>query len=325
MVNSEGEEIETVAIEGDLRHLTSEQIQEFLDRRLSQDEEALVQEHLSACPHCLAEVEAWNLVFSDLGSLEELEPSPAFSEGILSQLPAPEPWGARLRRWVGAGAARGAQVGHIPVEDLQDYLEGTLSSRRTARANAHLSACEPCRIESQGWERLFGALTSLGRFAPAPGFAQRVMARVRIPSPVPAPWVRAGSRVLGAVRGFLPQTRRGWAIVGGIASAPTISMAALGYLLFSRPLFTVGNVTTYLSWKASALFSSVFSTVASATVDSVALFRAYSLLGTLAESPLLIGVGSLVFSLTSAAALWVLYRNLVATPSADRRYARARV
>jgi anti-sigma factor RsiW len=325
MVNSEGEEIETVAREGNLRHLTSEQIQEFLDERLSPEEEAPIQEHLSACPHCLAEVEAWNLVFSDLGSLEELEPSPAFSKEILSQLPDPAPWGARLRGWFGAGAARGAQVGHFPVEDLQDYLEGTVSAPRAARVTAHLSACEPCRIERKGWERLFGALTSLGRFAPAPGFAQRVMAGVRIPSPVPAPWVRAGNRVLGTVRGFLPQTRRGWAIVGGIASAPTISMAALGYLLFSRPLFTVGNVTTYLSWKASALFSSLFSSVASAMLDSVALFRAYSLLGTLAESPLLIGVGSLVFSLMSAAALWVLYRNLVATPSAERRYARARV
>jgi hypothetical protein len=75
----------------------------------------------------------------------------------------------------------------------------------------------------------------------------------------------------------------------------------------------------------SILFSSLLSSVASAMVDSVALFRAYSLLGTLSESPLLIGVGSLVFSLMSATALWVLYRNLVATPSAERRYARARV
>jgi len=60
-------------------------------------------------------------------------------------------------------------------------------------------------------------------------------------------------------------------------------------------------------------------------VDSVALFRAYSLLAALAKSPLLVGVGGLVFSLLSALALWVLYRNLLATRSADRSYARAQV
>jgi hypothetical protein len=35
-------------------------------------------------------------------------------------------------------------------------------------------------------------------------------------------------------------------------------------------------------------------------------------------------VGGLVFSLVSACALWVLYRNLIVTPP-DNRYARARV
>ena len=114
-------------------------------------------------------------------------------------------------------------------------------------------------------------------------------------------------------------------MAGGIASAPTISVAALIYLVFSHPLVTVGNFTTYMLWKASALFSSLFAAVAGAAVDSVALFRAYSLLGTLAKSPVLLGFGGLAFTFLSALALWVLYRNLVAAPTVESRYARARV
>jgi hypothetical protein len=60
-------------------------------------------------------------------------------------------------------------------------------------------------------------------------------------------------------------------------------------------------------------------------VDSVAMFRAYSLIGALARSPLLVGLGGLGFSLLSAVALWVLYRNLLTTPSVESRYARAQV
>jgi len=169
-----------------------------------------------------------------------------------------------------------------------------------------------------------GSLAALGHFHPGPGFAQRVMARVRIPAPSPVIWSAAGRRALSWARGFFPKTRRGWAVAGGIASAPTISLGALVYLVFSHPLLSLGTFTTYVSWKASALLASLFSAVASATVESVALFRAYALLESVARSPLLVGAGGLVFSLMSAVALWVLYRNLVAAPSVESRHARAR-
>jgi hypothetical protein len=102
-------------------------------------------------------------------------------------------------------------------------------------------------------------------------------------------------------------------------------MAALLYLVFSHPLLSVGTFTTYLSWKASALFGYLFNSLTSAVLESGTLFRAYTLMGGLARSPLLVGAGGLVFSLTSAVALWVLYRHLLATPSVDDRHARARV
>lgn len=309
----------------EMRHLTSEQIQEFLDHGLTPREQATVQAHLSVCPHCREELEGWAFLFSDLGSLQELVPGPNFSEGVLSQLPGKQSLPSRVREWFGALDAPGPSGSHLPTDRIQEYLDGGLSDRMASGARKHLAACESCKKEVRGWENLFGALSALGHLAPAPGFAERVMARVRIPSLVPAPWATAGGRILDWARGLLPQTRRGWAVAGGVASAPTVTVAALFYLVFSHPLLTVGTFTTYVSWKASAILATLFSTVAGAAVDSVALFQAYTVLGVLAEYPFLVGFGGLAFSLVSVVALWVLYRNLVATQAPERSYARARV
>lgn len=308
-----------------LGHLASKQIQEFLDQELSPKEELQVQEHLSACPRCQSEVAAWRVLYSELGNLPELVPGPSLARGVLAELPTVISTGGRRRRWMPSRAAARAGVPHIPGDGLQDHADGVLSGRRAVAARTHLAACEPCREEYRGWERLFSSLGALGRFAPAAGFAERVMARVRVPAPVPTPLAVAGGRAVAWARGFLPQTRRGWAVAGGIASAPTISMAALLYLVFSHPLLTLGTFSTYVSWKASAVLASLGSTLGSAVVDSVAMFRAYSLIGALARSPILVGLGGLGFSLLSAVALWVLYRNLLTTPSVESRYARAQV
>lgn len=308
-----------------MRHLTSDLIQDFLDKGLTPKEGAYVQEHLSVCPRCREEVDAWSVLFADLESLPEIDPGPALSRQVLERLPVRDPLGAGVRGLFGLRKTGARTAEHLPAGTLQDYVDGVLSGRRAAGAKAHLAACEPCHEALKGWERLFGSLATLGRFAPTAGFAGRVMARVRIPAPLPAPWVALGNRVLGWSRASLPRTRRGWAVASGIASAPTITMAALFFLLFSHPLLNLGSFATYVSWKASAAFASLFSSLASATVESIAVFRAYSLLGALAESPLLVGACGLAFSLLSALALWVLYRNLVATRSADRSYARAQV
>jgi anti-sigma factor RsiW len=314
-----------VAMDGELMHLTSEQIQEFLDETLTPQEGASVQEHLSVCPRCQGELEGWRLLFSDLGAVEELSPGPAFSEEVIARLPARRPLAARVRNWFGAASPSITPQGHLQPDRIQDYLEGILPAPDSDGAEAHLAACEACQTEARGWEGIFSSLAALSRFAPAAGFAERVMTRVRAPAPLPMAWAGAGTRILVWARGMLPENRQSWAVAGGIASAPTITVAALIYLVFSHPLLSVGNFATYMFWKASALFSSLVSAVANAAVDSVPLFRAYTLLGSMAKSPFLVGLGGLAFSLLSAVALWVLYRNLVATPTVENSYARARV
>ena len=80
-----------MALDGELRHLASEQIQELLDQELTPEEEALVQEHLAVCTRCQSEVDSWGLLFSNLAGLPELDPSPAFLQEVLQKAPVWEP------------------------------------------------------------------------------------------------------------------------------------------------------------------------------------------------------------------------------------------
>jgi hypothetical protein len=233
----------------------------------------------------------------------------------------------RLRAFLpGFGSARAAADTHVPSDRLQEFLEGALSGRQAARVAAHLSDCGSCRRDVRGWERLFASLKGLGHLRPSAGFAARVMALVRVPASVPERrWQRGTRQVWAWARGFLPRTRRGWAIAGGVASAPTITFGALAYLVFSHPLLNAGSLATYLSWKLGALLSAAASVVGGAVVESVALFRIYAVLGALKDAPYLVGAGGVVFTALSAWAFWVLYRNVLSAPSMEKRYARIRV
>jgi hypothetical protein len=172
-----------------------------------------------------------------------------------------------------------------------------------------------------------GSFGPLGHFAPSPGFAQRVMAEVMVPTPAPLStggWSPLPGRALAWARSFFPKTRHGWAVVGGLASAPTITLATLVYFVFSRPLLTPGNFGAYMLWKVSDLFGFLTSAVANLLRENAVIAQMVTLLEPLAHSPLLLGLGGLVFSLLSASALWVLYKNLIVPPP-ENRYARSRV
>ena len=324
--------------DGDLRHLTSEEIQDLLDQGLPPGEDARVREHLSSCVRCRSEVEGWSQLFSELGSLPDLAPGPAFSRAVLERLPAREPVGARIRDWLAARTPWKRASGHLPAEGIQDYLDQLLSGPRKTRVEAHLASCASCRQEMMAWGQVFGSLEEVARLTPSSGFAERVMTRVRVPAPasVSAPLAAPATgalspralvhrvvqgipvildRALALARHALPRTRRGWAIVGGMTSAPTITVAALVYLVFSRPLMTAGAFLSYASWKVSALFGSAVTLLTDRLLQSPTLFRIYELMEALVVSPVLVGIGGLAFSFLCAVSLLVLHRNLQAAPS----------
>ena len=72
---------------------------------------------------------------------------------------------------------------HPTTESLESYAEGTLPAADRAVVASHLMSCVRCDSEVEDWRSLFQALATLPHFAPALGFANRVMAHVRIPEP----------------------------------------------------------------------------------------------------------------------------------------------
>jgi anti-sigma factor RsiW len=79
----------------------------------------------------------------------------------------------------------------VMMENLEEYLAGTLEPAELRDIEAHLSTCGMCREEIRGIEDVAGLFGALRRdesetWAIAPGFAAKVMEQVGRRKPVPA-------------------------------------------------------------------------------------------------------------------------------------------
>lgn len=85
---------------------------------------------------------------------------------------------------------------HLTADDLDAWIEGRLGSARAG----HLRHCAECRDLVERERALMELLGALPRLAPAAGFEDRVMARIRVPEPrrADAP-TRATRRPIAAV------------------------------------------------------------------------------------------------------------------------------
>ena len=266
------------------------------------------------------------LLFSDLGTLPELDPGPAFRQDVLREAPVREPTGSAGGGWRARKARRREEASHPRREVSRTTWKNLLSPQPAARLEAHLASCPSCRSEVQEWKGssvlpaawAFRSQGGFRRTSHGSGHGSGTGSRaVSVGSPPCRDGLGLGSEPPSSNPPRLGRGRR-----GGIGADH--HLVALIYMVFSRPLLTPGNLGSYLLWKASALFDTLVSAGSSLVSESAVLLRVLSVLEPVAQSPLLLGLGGLVFSLVSAGALWVLYRNLIVTPS-DDRYARARV
>ena len=145
-------------------HLSAERMQAFLDGELPAREVASVEEHLTSCARCSAELDGWRVLFEDLGGLGGLGPEHGFADRVMAGVTLP-----------GAGA-------HVDSPVLLDFLDGALPVRRAREVEAHLRACAPCTAEADDWIAVLRRLDGLERFTPSEGFGERVMARVEVPA-----------------------------------------------------------------------------------------------------------------------------------------------
>lgn len=307
-------------------HLTAERIQAFLDGTLPKEEGADVQEHATFCARCQGELESWQLLYSELEELPVLEPSQGFAQRVLSELDiAITPEVAKVRRfgWLRRRAAR--TIEHLDAPGLQDYVEGLLPQSQMARVRTHLDTCRACHDEAAQWSALVRGLESLPVLVPSAGFAQRVMAQVRIGSLVRTPAAASLPRQVLAWAGrAVPRTQRAWAIISGVAVTPVTVVALLVYAVFSNASVTPAHLASFLWWKASGALSTIAAALMEGLFESAIMFQAYSVLEAMAGAPALVAMGAVSLAAATSLAGWVLYRNLITTP-VDGHYATASV
>lgn len=196
---------------------------------------------------------------------------------------------------------------HPSPERLHDLVEDSLDAGERAHLDRHLVACERCRSEVDELKSLFAAFSTLPSLSPSPVFADRVMARVRVPRPVMG-WV---SDWAGALERLTPQTTRGWAAASGVFALPIIALTLVGWWILSQPGVTPQSlwmvvsgvtgdaVTTGSQWLWAQL---------SASAAAAYVARVLELVGSIGRGE--IGLALVGFAIATAGSSYVLYQNL---------------
>jgi hypothetical protein len=71
------------------------------------------------------------------------------------------------------------EMQHLTADEIELWAQGLLGAARAI----HLADCTLCREEAGRERKVMLELVQLPRFTPAAGFADRVMARVKVPTP----------------------------------------------------------------------------------------------------------------------------------------------
>jgi anti-sigma factor RsiW len=301
-------------------HLSAEAVQALLDGALSPAERARAEEHVASCARCASEIDAWQLLFEGLQDLPTLAPREGFADRVVAGMETPEPlpWAARVRASL---AARLAPDRHADDGRLQDLAAGVLAARQETRLRSHLDGCAECASRAESWRVVLGHLDRLDRFAPSEEFAARVMAEVRVPVPATAPSrVPEWGRMLARARRLVPQSRRAWAAISGVAVTPAVTLGLVLWTVFTHPAITPGGLASFAWWKASELASFAWGAATSRAMQSTEIFGLFAWLRSLAFTPTAVVAAFLVFSAATVVAAWVLYRNLVNTHPMDAGY-----
>ena len=166
-------------------HLSAEQLQALLEGEIPNRDRARAEEHLSGCLRCSADLEAWSLLFEDLGSLSSPAPAAGFAERVMAgiRVPEPLPLAARVKERLGFVTAQ--VTAHATTGVLQDFADGSLPLREAVGVKRHLDQCSACTTEAVAWTGVMNRLQELDSFEPRAGFADRVMKQVELPVTVP--------------------------------------------------------------------------------------------------------------------------------------------
>lgn len=193
---------------------------------------------------------------------------------------------------------------HPSSERLEALVEGVLVEAERSAVEAHLVSCERCQAEVEEWRAVFAVLASLPHLAPAPGFADRVLAHVKIKQP----WT---ARVAAVLARLAPRTTAGWALLTACLTLPAAAGTALIAWVMTRPGLSAETLFVFLRERAADLILSFAGHAATTAMETTLATRIAALIEKLwSAAPMQLGAAAAVFAALTLASVWVLYRHL---------------
>jgi hypothetical protein len=208
---------------------------------------------------------------------------------------------------------------HPQPETLEMFAGGELPGADGAVVESHLLGCGRCRGEVEEWRHIFHSLAALPAYAPAAGFADRVMAGVRIPHP----WhVQVRAWAGAALPRLVPSTPSGWAAVAALLIIPALVGAIFLVWLLSHPQLTAEGLLAFTADRSAAAVGAAFSGALHWLMTTDLVARLLGIGAEIVDLRGVAGVGALMASMGAAVALslWILYTNLVRTPTREATY-----
>jgi hypothetical protein len=187
---------------------------------------------------------------------------------------------------------------HLTPDDLDAWLTGALAPA----AQAHLAGCPACQERADTEREIVAMLGGLPLLSPAPGFADRIMARVRVPQPVTV-------SSFAMVRRWALATRRHTAIAAGLLLVLACSMGG-------SIVWTLGHretLTALGGWLASQAGQVAWLGVRGVASNFIEQ-PWFSGVRSLAASPGRLGLASALAMLAYVSGLWA-FRRLLALPA----------
>ena len=224
-----------------------------------------------------------------------------------------------------------------PTDDrLEAFVEGTLQDGDRVVIESHLVGCQTCQTEVEEWRNLFAALSGLPQFEPSLHFADRVMARVRIPAAsTSSSWQQAWQQYAGrnAWRGYAgragdvlsrvtPHTTLGLSLAAACLGLPIVLIVGLVAWVLQQAALTPREGLSYVStWLVEGV-QGAGSTAFQALVQTDVAVWAMSQFASIVESGGLTGIGTAlgVLGVSGILSVWVLYRNLFRSPTRESNH-----
>ena len=292
-------------------HVAEEVLQDFIEGSLAARRAERVEAHLTACSTCAHEADVWLGVMRRLDDLPSFAPTGSFADRVIAEVHISEASSlvGRLREFFNGVAGRSSE--HVPTGLLQDLVDGALPNKAVARIEAHVADCLVCTNELAAWRSVSVRLDGLEQFAPSEHFRERVMETVLATQEQTSVAQRpAWSRLAAAAGRWVPQTREAWAALSGVAVTPVVIMGLMAYTVFSHPTLTAWSLLSFARWQVSDLATGALTALSGAALQNASGLGVSTLLEMLVAAPLLVAGGVIIYTVASAFAVRVLWKNL---------------